>query len=148
MEMVRYGIRGSGQACKAIPLPLAAAQSRKSLIGADNLADFLCTTAIAPRAANQTFVIGDNEDISTTELIRRLAGAMNRPVRLFRIPRDILNLAAKLTHNEKTMTRLVGSLVVDSRKAGNMLGWYPPVTLDDGLSRTAAWYVTQYAGKR
>lgn len=136
---------------KALPLPIAGAESRKSLIGVDNLADFLCITAIAPKAANQTFVIGDGEDVSTAELIRRLAGAMNRPVRLFHVPENLLNLAARLTGNEKAMTRLFGSLVVDSRKAVDLLGWHPPVTLDAGLSRTAAWYLDRYArtgGKR
>jgi UDP-glucose 4-epimerase len=46
-----------------------------------------------------------------------------------------------MTGKEAAVDRLFGSLVVDSSKARQKLGWKPPVTLDNGLAATARWYL-------
>ncbi|MDD2809776.1 SDR family oxidoreductase, partial [Rhodoferax sp.] len=68
------------------PLPLGAAHNQRSLVALDNLVDFILTCATHPSAANQTFLVSDGQDLSTTELVRGMARAANVPTRLLPIP--------------------------------------------------------------
>ncbi|MBN2641603.1 MAG: sugar transferase [Victivallales bacterium] len=120
---------------KGIPLPLGAIQNKRSFVALDNLVDFVTTCIGHPAAANQTFLVADGEDISTTELLTRLAKAMGKPSRLIPVPSSVLAFAAKLIGKEEVAQRLLGSLQVDISKAKDQLGWIPPVSVDEGLKR-------------
>ena len=122
----------------AIPLPLAAVANKRSFVGLDNLVDLIMTCIDHPAAANQTFLAGDGEDLSTAELVRRLALALGRPSRLFPLPPGILQGIASLIGRQAMMQRLCGSLQVDIGKAKGLLGWRPPCTVDEGLRRMTA----------
>ena len=117
------------------PMPLGAIKNRRSFIGVDNLVDFICTCLQHPRAANETFLVSDGEDVSTPELIRRLAASMCRPARLIPIPAVALRAAAEMLGKRETVRALCGSLQVDIGKARQTLGWAPTTTLDEGLRR-------------
>lgn len=119
-----------------IPLPLGAVDNRRSLLALDNLVDFIVTCIHHPAAANETFEVSDGEDLSTAELIRRLAAAMGRPARLVSVPPSVLRTVGKGLRRRATVERLLGSLLVDSSRARALLGWMPPVSVDEGLSRT------------
>jgi UDP-glucose 4-epimerase len=123
-----------------IPLPLAAVRNRRSLVSIWNLCDFLQRCATHPGAAGQTFLISDGEDLSTPDLFRRLAEGLGRKPRLFDFPARWLDTAGRLLGQSAVVERLTGSLQVDSRKARELLGWRPPVSVADGLRRTAEWY--------
>jgi UDP-glucose 4-epimerase len=110
------------------------------MIGADNLADFLVLCVDHSNAAGQSFLVKDSEDISTRELITRLARLMARPARLVPVPEALIRLAARLTLKEEAVNRVLDSLVIDSRRAQQELQWVPPMPLDDGLAATARWY--------
>lgn len=125
---------------RGLPLPLPASENCRSLLGAENLADFLVRCVSHRNAANQTFLVKDTEDISTRELIARLARVLARPFRFFPVSPALIRLAAKVTLNEEAAGRVLGSLVIDSSRAQQRLAWVPPVTLDDGLAATARWY--------
>lgn len=116
-----------------IPLPLGSVNNRRSLVGLDNLTDFIVTCMSHPQAANQTFLISDGEDISTPDLIRGLGRAMNRPVRLFPMPVPLLRLGATLIGRSEMCKQLCGNLQINSAKARTVLGWVPPFTLNGGL---------------
>ena len=88
--------------------------------------------------ANQTFLVSDGEDVSTTELLRRMGQAMGRPAHLIPVPASWLKLAAALVGKPDVAQRLCGSLQVDIEKTWRLLGWTPPVSLDEGLRRAAA----------
>ena len=118
-----------------IPLPLGAVDNRRSLLGLDNLVDFTLTCIDHPAAANETFLVRDSENLSTTDLVRRLARAMDRPARLIPVPPSILLGAATLLGKREVARRLLGSLCVDITKARQRLGWAPPVPVDEGLRR-------------
>ena len=94
-----------------------------------------------PKAAGQSFLVKDSEDISTRELMFRLARLLDRPLRLFPVPERFIRLAARLALKENAVSRLLDSLVIDSSQAQALLGWTPPMTLDDGLATTARWYL-------
>ena len=68
---------------RGFPLPLASINNLRSFVGIDNLVDFITTCLEHPAAANETFLVSDGEDLSTPDLIRRMARAMNRPARYF-----------------------------------------------------------------
>ena len=126
---------------RGIPLPIPNIQNRRSLVGVENLADLLVQCVGHPGAANETFMASDGEDVSTRELVARMAKALGRSARFISVPQSALRLAARLTGKESAVDRLFGSLVVNSDKARQKLGWKPPVTLDAGLAATARWYL-------
>lgn len=125
---------------KGIPLPLGAIHNRRSLVYVENLADAIITAALHPAAANQTFLVSDGEDVSTTALIRNLARSLGRAPRLLAVPVWGLKLIGRLTGKSAAIDRLTGSLVIDSHKIRQTLGWSPPYTLDQGLQATADWF--------
>ncbi len=124
---------------RGVPLPLGAVDNRRSLVGLDNLIDFILTCASHPAAANETFLVSDGEDLSTPDLIRRLGRAMGRPARLLPVPPALLMRAAAALGRRDVAGRLLGSLQVDITKARRQLGWSPPVSVDDGLKQSSAF---------
>ncbi|MBV5330079.1 MAG: SDR family oxidoreductase [Chlorobium sp.] len=81
---------------KRFPLPMGAIHNKRSLVAIDNLLDLILTCIHHPAAANQVFLAGDGEDLSTTELLRRLGLAMGRPARLLPVPVVLLKIGAAL----------------------------------------------------
>lgn len=120
---------------KGIPLPLGAIHNQRSLVGLDNLVDFIITCIDHPAAANQTFLVSDGEDLSTTELLRRVGQAMGKPACLIPVPMSALKFGARLLGKQAMAQRLCGNLQIDISKAREVLGWSPPVSVDEGLRR-------------
>jgi nucleoside-diphosphate-sugar epimerase len=118
-------------------LPLASIANRRSLVGVDNLADMIAVCAEHPAAMNEAFLVSDGDDLSTPELVRRLAAAAGRQARLLPLPVWALRAAAAPLGRLPAVDRLTGSLTVDISKARRLLGWVPPVTVDEGLRRVA-----------
>ena len=123
---------------RGIPLPLGAVNNRRSLVALRNLVDFIITCIEHPAAANETLLLSDGEDLSTTDLIRRLARAMGRPARLLPVPPSVLIAGAALLGQRDIAQRLLGTLQVDISKARELLRWEPPITVDEGLRLTVA----------
>jgi nucleoside-diphosphate-sugar epimerase len=122
-----------------IPLPLALARNRRSLIYLDNLTDAIATCLTHPAAAGKTYLVSDGEDVSTAELIARIAHALGKPSRLWPCPLGLIELAGRMTGKSDEIARLLGSLCIDSSKIRNELDWTPPYTLEQGLAETARW---------
>jgi len=121
---------------KGLPLPLGAVRhNRRSLVGLDNLVDLIVTCLNHPAAANQVFLAGDGEDLSTAHLLERVAHAMGQKPRLLPVPVGLLQWGAVLLGKRAVAQRLLGSLQVDISKARKVLGWTPPVSVDDGLAK-------------
>ena len=120
---------------KGVPLPLGSINNHRSLVALDNLVDLIITCIDHPAAANEVFLAGDGKDLSTTELLRGVAKAMGRPSRLISIPENFLMLCATLLGKKAVALRLLGSLQVDISKARDLLGWEPPVSVEEGLRR-------------
>lgn len=120
---------------KGVPLPFGAIHNQRSLVALDNLVDLIVTCIDHPAAANQVFLAGDGEDLSTTELLRGVAKAMGKPSRLIPVPAGILQFGANMLGKKAMAQRLLGSLQVDISKAQQLLGWTPPLTVEQGLKR-------------
>jgi nucleoside-diphosphate-sugar epimerase len=117
------------------PLPLGAVHNQRSLVALDNLVDFIVTCITHPQAANQTFLVSDGQDLSTTELVRGMAQAAGVPARLLPLPVWALQAGSSLLGKGDAVQRLCGNLQVDISKAGSLLGWVPPVSVLEGLRR-------------
>lgn len=126
--LVKYISRG-------LPLPLGFVNNKRTFISLENLVDLITTCIDHPNAANQIFLAGDGQDISTTELIKSLAKAMGKSSCLIPIPAFFLKLLAILIGKKHIIPRLLGSLQVDISKARKLLGWSPPLTIDEGIHR-------------
>jgi nucleoside-diphosphate-sugar epimerase len=120
------------------PLPLGAVHNQRSLVALDNLVDFIITCITHPQAANQTFLVSDGQDLSTTELVRGMAQAVGVSARLLPVPVWALQAGATLLGKGDAVHRLCGNLQVDISKARSLLGWLPPVSVEDGLRRAMA----------
>ena len=123
---------------RGVPLPLGAIHNQRSLVALDNLVDLIVTCITHPAAANQTFLVSDGENVPTTELLRSMDEAMGRPARLIPVPVSWLKLAATMVGKQDVAQRLCGSLQVDIEKTRRMLGWTPPLSLDERLRRAVA----------
>jgi nucleoside-diphosphate-sugar epimerase len=120
---------------RGIPLPLGSIHNARSLVALDNLVDLLVTCLKHKAAAGQTFLVSDGEDLSTTELLRRTAHAMGKKTLLFSVPAFVLKSGAILLGKREVAQRLYGSLQVDMNKTRRLLGWTPPLSLDQGLKK-------------
>jgi nucleoside-diphosphate-sugar epimerase len=128
---------------RGMPLPLAGANNARSLVYVGNLADALVACATHPAAAGQTYLVSDGEDVSTAELVKKIASALGRNSRSFYFPPGLLRVAATLLGRAGQMDRLFGSLRVNDEKLHRELGWSPPYTMEQGLRATADWYRIQ-----
>ena len=122
------------------PLPLGGIDNRRSLVSTTNLASAVAASVVDARAAGATFFVSDGEDISTPDLVCRLAQAMGRRPRLWTVPSPLLSLAKRLPVIGPKVRRLTGSLQIDSRAIRERLDWTPPLSLDAGLNETVDWY--------
>jgi len=127
-----------------IPLPFASINNRRSLIYLGNLVDAIVTCINHSKVAGQTYLVSDGENVSTPELIRRVAAAVGRPARLFPFPPYLMRFAGKLFGKSDTVERLVNSLNIDSSKIRRELDWKPPYTMEEGIRETVAWFKNGY----
>jgi len=123
---------------RGVPLPLGAIHNQRSLVALDNLVDFIVTCITHPKAANQTFLVSDGQDLSTTELVRGMAQAAGVPARLLPVPVWALQAGGALLGRGDAVQRLCGNLQVDISRARSLLGWVPPVSVEEGLRRAMA----------
>lgn len=130
---------------KGVPLPFGAIHNRRSLVALDNLIDLIVSCIDHPAAANQTFLVSDGEDLSTSELLRRMGSAFGKPARLLPVPSRLLEVGAAMLGKQALAQRLCGSLQVDINKTRELLNWTPPVSVDEALRKTAKYFLEQHA---
>jgi nucleoside-diphosphate-sugar epimerase len=128
---------------RGFPLPLGNIHNRRSLIYVGNIVDAIAVCAAHPEAAGQTYMVSDNEDVSTPELIKCVAQAQGRKPRIFPFPESLLRLAGSVIGRESTIDRLFRSLTVDTSKIRRELGWKPPFTMQEGMTETAKWFLNR-----
>lgn len=118
-----------------LPLPFGGIDNRRSLIAVDNLADAAAHALTHPAASGGAFLVRDGEDVSTAELVRRLARAIGRRALLVPVPPVMIKAALTAIGRRADGPRLLGSLTVDDAPFRRTVGWQPPLGLDEGLRR-------------
>lgn len=120
-----------------LPLPLGAIDNRRSLVALDNLVDLIVRCIDHPAAANRTFMVSDGEDVSTTELLKKMAYALDIPARLIPVPQKLMVWGTQLFSRPDIAQRLFSSLQVDIGSTRQLLDWTPPLSMDEGLAQVA-----------
>ena len=126
---------------REIPLPFGLINNKRSLVNLDNLIDLIVTCLDHPAAANEIFLVSDDEDLSTTELLNHVAVALGKKQRLLRVNQKILTFGFSILGKKDLAQRLCGSLQVDISKTKKLLNWVPPVSVDEGLRKTAQHFL-------
>ena len=127
---------------RGIPLPLGGVtKNRRSFVFIDNLVSMIIACINHPAAANQTFLVSDDEDLSTAGLLDRMALALGCSSKLITVPTALITLGAKLIGRSDISRRLCGSMQVDINKTKAFLGWSPPVSANEGLRQTATHFL-------
>ena len=132
---------------RGLPLPFGVIQNKRSLINLDNLVNLILVCIQYPKTINQTYIVGDDEEVSTTELIQKIGMAMNKPVRFIPIPAGLLTFSLSVVGKVDLAHRLFGNLQVDCSAVLSELGWQPPHSLDEGIVKTVMEYKKQFPDK-
>jgi nucleoside-diphosphate-sugar epimerase len=125
---------------RGLPLPLGAVHNLRSMVALENLVDFICLCTDAnrsPRAANETFLISDTQDVSTTMLLRKIAVAYRRPSRLIPLSSWVIKALGTMSGQRAAIDRLLGTFCISAEKAQSQLGWHPVTTMDEQLRKMA-----------
>lgn len=122
-------------ASKNLPLPLGAINNKRSMVALDNLVDLIVSCIDHPKAANQIFLVSDDNDISTTELLEMMIRVIGKTPRLLPVPMGWLKFVGKLIGKQAVIERLCGNLQVDISHTKETLGWQPPISMEEGIKR-------------
>ena len=118
-----------------IPLPLGSVKNKRSFIAVENLVSFIAICVCDPRAANEVFLVSDDDDVSTTEMLTKIAKVTGRSTILLPMPVVCLDFLLRLIGKGSIAKRLLGSLQVEPKKSVRLLGWRPSVTFEQGLKK-------------
>ena len=121
---------------KGFPLPFGCINNKRSMLALDNLTDFIILASTEPRAANQTFLLSDGRDLSSKELVTKIALALGLAPRVLPVPTILLKVLGFFLGKRAAIERLLGSLQIDSSKARVLLNWKPLISVDEGIART------------
>ena len=129
---------------RGVPLPLGAIHNKRSLVALGNLVDLIIMCVTHPRAAGETFLVSDGEDLSTTSLLQRMAAALRVLPRLIPVPAPMLRIATRILGRQDLGSRLFESLQVDIAHTRERVGWTPPISVDDALRETAEDFLRRF----
>lgn len=132
---------------RGVPLPLAAIRNRRAFVFRDNLLALIETALTHPAAPGQAWLVRDDDEIGTPQLVREIARRFGRPARLFPVPAWLLRTAAVATGRGAAIERLIGSLSIDDSATRTGLGWRPAFSLAEGLDATCRWFVDAEGGR-
>jgi nucleoside-diphosphate-sugar epimerase len=118
---------------RGVPLPLGRTANLRAFVALSNLVDFIVVTMSHQAAANETFLISDGQDISTTSLLKVVATVLNVPLRLYFLPRGLMAFLMALLGRKAMFEQLWCSLEIDSGKARTLLDWQPVVSMSEEL---------------
>lgn len=121
---------------KGMPLPFGSINNKRSLVSIFNLVDLIVKCIEHPRAVNQTFLVSDGVDLSTTELLQQIAKAIGRSIILLPIPVSLMRFFVKLLGKQSIAGRLFGSLQVDIKHTCETLSWQPPQSVEESMKRS------------
>lgn len=137
-----YGYGAKGNMAKLIklvksrvPFPLSNVKNKRSMIGIDNLIDLLIRCIDHVDAPGKTFLVSDDNDLSTPQLIKHISLSMKKKVYFFPLPIFLLKIIFSIIGKKKEINRLTGSLSIDINYVKETLNWTPPISVEEGIRR-------------
>ncbi len=131
---------------RGLPLPLGSVTNSRSYIALENLADVTIRCIDHPAARNELFHVSDGEDLSTPEMLRAIAGGMDKEAVLLPFPVQLIRMAAQMLGQRDAARQVCGSLAIESRKVRTVLAWQPPLTAREALQAAGAGFAAKRAG--
>ncbi|MCK5896478.1 MAG: NAD-dependent epimerase/dehydratase family protein [Cocleimonas sp.] len=125
---------------KGIPLPFARIHNTRSLVALENIIDLIEQCLYHPAAVNEVFLVSDDHDLSTSQLLKQLQQHLKKANSLYFFPTSLLTLLATLIRKTTVSQRLFSSLQIDMEKTKTHLNWVPPVSMEKALQKTAVFY--------
>jgi UDP-glucose 4-epimerase len=129
-----------------LPIPLGRVRNARSYVFVGNLADAAANCCAHPGAANQLFLVADEHDWSTPDMVRLIAHAMGKPIILLPVPVGALRAAGLLTGKRREVGSLTDSLRIDTTLLRSLTDWTPPYDTESGVERTVRWYLDDSGG--
>jgi nucleoside-diphosphate-sugar epimerase len=123
-----------------LPVPFAAIDNRRDLVGVANLANLIERCVWHPAAPGEVFLAADGEPLSTPQLYRTIAEALGRPARMIHVPVALMRAVARPLGFGAELDRLTHSLELDVTKTRERLEWQPPYSATAGISEMARAY--------
>lgn len=123
-----------------LPLPLGAVKNERSLIYIGNLVDALAVCASHPNAAGKTYLVSDDETVSTPQLVKKMAVLMHRPNLLLPLPYGVLRFLGRVCGKIDEIESMMATRKINNSRIKKELGWHPPYSLDSGLSFMVRWF--------
>ena len=127
---------------KHIPWPLGAFENKRSFTSIDNLC-FVIDNLIKQNVEGGIYHIGDDEALSTNELIEIICKSLGHKAHIWKLPCGFMNACAKLggmLHlplNQERLRKLTENYVVSNAKIKNAIGIDKmPVRATEGLEKT------------
>ena len=131
-----------GVVSKGIPWPLGAFENRRSFTSIGNLQEVI-KGLLTKDAPSGIYHMGDDEALSTNELIEVICSALGKKAHIWNIPRGLMNGVARvgdwlhLPLNTQRMQKLTENYVVSNAKIKAALDMKEmPVRAKDGLRET------------
>ena len=137
-----------GIARRGLPWPLAAFENRRSFTSIANIC--AAVEALCERGENGIYPIADDEMLSTNRLIELIAETCGKKAKLWRIPKALMRVAAKLGDtlhlplNTERIEKLTEDSFVDNSCLKRLLGWERmPIRAEEGMRRTLESFLAQ-----
>lgn len=130
-----------------VPLPLGAIHNQRSMVSVWNLCDLIVRLTDVPSVQSGVLMVSDGTDLSTPELVRRIANAMGRKSRLLPLPVSLLKVVGFGLGKSDEVARLYSSLIVDISATRCQLNWTPPMAIDEALDRTVRWFISEASAR-
>jgi nucleoside-diphosphate-sugar epimerase len=134
---------------RGLPLPLGGVRNSRSIAYVGNVVAAIERLLVAPGAGGRALFVADEPPLSTPALILAIAAALGVRPRLLTVPPtifkaagrvgDVLSYAFPSPLTSAAVSRLLGSLAVDTSALTSLVGPLPFSTTD-GLRATAAWF--------
>ena len=119
-----------------VPLPFRAlSTNRRSMVSIDNLLDLLKHCLSNRAAIGQIFLVSDDHDLSTFQIISLLKKYHGSKSLVFPLPKYILNAFGRITGSTSKIKRLVESSIIDIEHTKKTLDWSPPQSVENAFKK-------------
>ena len=118
------------------PVPLGAINNLRSFLFIGNLLSFVETIINSDKAVDKTFLVTDDKDISTTQLVNEIKGHEEYHFLNFRINHALLNLVFKLPGLSNVSSQLTKNMQLDISYTKSQLNWEPPFNIKESIRKS------------
>ena len=123
---------------KGFPLPFRSInKNKRSLVSVYNLVDLIKVCVEHPNAANKVFLVSDDHDLSTAEMVQLMAKVQGKSNLALPVPTTLFSIAGSILGKKHVVDRLIGSLQVDITHTKDTLKWTPPYSVEDSFKLSA-----------